>query len=219
MTDTSTTTTPPPSTAEAAKDKAADVAASATQSVGEVADQAKDKAAEVAVTAADQLSSVVGTARQELRSKAADEASNLGQRLEEIAEELRAMGQASTEHGGIAANVVCGVADQVDRSARRLSEGDLESAVEDVKRFARNRPGTFLLGAVGAGFAVGRLLRHADLKEVGQAAKPQQDEPTGSSNGLSNGYTTPSLERPAVPASAAPAPAAPATPTPGEGLS
>jgi hypothetical protein len=210
MTDTRTSNPPPStgekSTAEQAKEKAADVAASATQSAGEVAGEAKDKAAEVAVTAADQLGSVVGTARQELRSKAADEASNLGRRLEEIAEELRAMGTASSEHGGVAANLVTGVADQVDRSARRLSEGDLDAALEDVKRFARNRPGTFLLGAMGAGFAVGRLLRHADLKEVGQAAKPQSDTSNGSGNGLSNGYTSPSLPAPsAIPESAAPA--------------
>lgn len=50
------------------------------------------------------------------------------------------MSQASSEHSGVAANLVSGVADQVDRGARRLAEGDLERALDDVKRVARNRP-------------------------------------------------------------------------------
>ena len=69
-----------------------------------------------------------------------------------------------------------------------------------LKRFARNRPGTFLLGGVGAGFAVGRLLRHADLKEIGHAAKPVGDD--GSSEalaGLSNGYGSAELASPSSP--------------------
>ena len=107
------------------------------------------------------------------------------------------MGQASAEHGGVAATAVCGVADQVDRGARRLSEGDLDTALDDVKRFARNRPGTFLLGAVGAGFAVGRLLRHADLKEIGHAAKPAGDDGSPDDlTGLANGHSAAELASP-----------------------
>ena len=149
--------------------------ASAKQSAGQVTGEAREQAAEVMSSATDQLGQVMGTAREELRNRASAEATNLGQRLGELAVELRAMGLASAERGGVAATAVCGVADQVDRGARRLSQGDLDTAVDDLKRFARNRPGTFLLGAVGAGFAVGRLLRHADLKEIGHAAQPADD--------------------------------------------
>ena len=218
MTDTSTRTEA--STAEAAKEKAAEVAASAKHNAGQVTNQAREQAAEVMSSATDQLGQVAGTAREELRNRASAEATNLGQRLGEIAEELRAMGQASAEHGGVAATAVCGVADQVDRGARRLSEGDLDTALNDLKRFARNRPGTFLLGAVGAGFAVGRLLRHADLKEIGHTAKPAGDD--GSSEaGLSNGYGSAELASPSSPEPGAaassvppPQPAQPAQPLP-----
>ena len=212
MTDTTTTNptapAPPPKT-EQAKQKATEVASAAGRSAAEVADQAKGQAAEVAATAADQVAHVVGSARDELRNRASTEAANLGDRLSEIAEELRAMRQASAEHSGVAASLVGGIADQVDRGARRLADGDLEAALEDIKRVARNRPGTFLAGAVGMGFLVGRLLRHTDLKEVGQAVKPTPaaDAPTTeTTNGFGNGYTA------ELPAS--PAPDAMATPPP-----
>jgi hypothetical protein len=197
MTDTSTRTEA--STAEAAKEKAAEVAASAKHNAGQVTDQAREQAAEVMSSATDQLGQIAVTAREELRNRASAEATNLGQRLGEIAEELRAMGQASAEHGGVAATAVCGVAEQVDRGARRLSDGDLDTALDDLKRFARNRPGTFLLGAVGAGFAVGRLLRHADLKEIGHAAKPAGDDGSSDVAGLSNGYGSAELASPSSP--------------------
>ncbi len=217
MTDTTTTNptapAPPPKT-EQAKQKATEVVSSAGRSASEVADQAKGQATEVAATAVDQVAHVMGTARDELRNRASTEAANLGDRLSEIAEELRAMRQASAEHSGVAASLVGGIADQVDRGARRLADGHLESALEDIKRVARNRPGTFLVGAMGLGVLVGRLLRHTDLKEVGQAVRPApaaEEAPSmGTTNGFGNGYTT------ELPAS--PAPDAMATPpAPGTG--
>lgn len=214
MTDTTTTTSTPPPKTEQAKQKATEVASSAGQSAAEVADQAKGQAAEVAVTAVDQVAQVVGTARDELRNRASTEAANFGDRLGQVAEELRAMSQASSANGGVAANLVGGVADQVDKGARRLADGDLESALEDVKRVARNRPGTFLIGAVGMGFLVGRLLRHADLKEIGQAVKPGSSD-AGTGNGLSNGHTAElQSSAPAPMARPAPAPAPMAAPAP-----
>ena len=227
MTDTTTTSTPPPRT-EQAKHKAAEVASSAGQSAVAVADQATAQAVGVAGTAVDQVAKVVGTARDELRDRASTEAENLAERLGQVAEELRAMSQASSENGGIAHNLVSGAADQVDKGARRLAEGDLERAMEDVKRVARNRPGTFLIGAVGAGFLVGRLVRHADLKEIGQAVKPDSPD-SAMSNGTDNGHSAElpasfaptASSTPAPMASPAPAPmtkpAPTATPAPGPG--
>jgi len=189
MSETTTTSIPPSGTAheagttDQAKQKAAEVASSARESAGQVVDQAREQAGVVASETADQIGQVVGTVRQELRARASDEATNLGDRLGEVAAELRAMSQASSEHGGTAAGLVSGVAAQVDRSARRLRDGDLDTTLEDVKWLARNRPGAFLLGALGAGFVVGRLLRQADLKEIGQAANPSTDDGS-TANGL-----------------------------------
>lgn len=167
------------SKAEEAKEGAAEVASGAQEKAGQVVEQAKGEAANVASAAGEKASQLVGTARQELRDRATSEASNAGDKLKSIAEELRAMGKTSEEQGGMTASLVSQLADKVETGAQRLSDGDLDAVVTDVKRFARNRPGAFLLGAAGAGFIVGRILRTADLQEVKQAVTPSggQDEP------------------------------------------
>ena len=43
--------------------------------------------------------------------------------------------------------------------ASRLEDRGIEGVVDDVARFARRRPGVFLLAAAGAGFVVGRFVR------------------------------------------------------------
>ena len=126
------------------------------------------------------------------------------------------MSRASSENGGVTSGLVGNLADQVDKGAQRLSDGDLDQVMEDVKRFARNRPGAFLFGAAGAGFLVGRLLRSADLKEVGQAVKPSSGDDTSQ---LGNGSATtqatiPSATPPTSPASPPPTAMGSATPSP-----
>jgi ClpP class serine protease len=151
---------------------------------GEVVDQAKEQVREVAGAAADRASGLVDEARHELRTRAQDQASNLADGLGRLADELRAMAQAPSDGVGIAHKVAEQAADQTSRVAERLRAGDLDTMLNEVRRFGRNRPGTFLLVALGSGIAVGRLLRNADLKRVAQAAQsdtsnghPALDEP------------------------------------------
>ena len=220
---TDTQTREPTTKTDEAKQAASNVAGEAGDKAGQVVGQAKDQAAQVASSAADKAGDVLSTTRQELRDKASQEAGNLGGRLSSVAEELRSMGRTSEESGGVTAGVVSSLADTVDRSAQRLSNGDLDQVVDDVKRYARNNPGLFLLGAAGAGFAIGRLLRAADLKQVGQAAKPDQQQDQGQ-QGLGTGASSLPAPNPgSTPAPAAgatsipstsPVPDAPATPPP-----
>jgi hypothetical protein len=156
---------------------------------------------------------VVGTARDELRQRAAGEAETAGKRLHAVADELRAMSRASSDNGGTVAPIVGDLAERVDRSAQRLADGDVDQVIEDVKRFARNRPGTFLLGAVGAGFVVGRLLRSADLARVKESAKPSsgQEQPS-----LGNGLASQLASAPASPPPTAIGSPTPSIPPPPE---
>jgi hypothetical protein len=64
------------------------------------------------------------------------------------------------------------LADTVSGAASRIGDGGYQGAIDDVKRFARNRPGMFLLGALGAGFVVGRMVKSVDTGSLLQAAKP-----------------------------------------------
>ena len=166
-----------------AKEAASNVAGQAATKAGNVADEAKAQAGELAGTAAQKASDVVGTARDELRQRATSEAESVGQRLHAVADELRAMSRASTDNGGTVAPIVGDLAERVDHGAQRLANGDVDQVLEDVKRFARNRPGTFLLGAAGAGFVVGRLLRSVDLNEVKEAVTSSSEGQSSVGNG------------------------------------
>jgi hypothetical protein len=149
-------------------------------------DQAKETAKAVAQTTAGEAKSVVGEAKEsardlvgdartQLRSQADDQAQRLAGTLRSFSSELSAMSQAPQAQG-TAAEMARQAADHTQQLAQRLEQGGVDRAVADAKRFARTRPGTFLLGAMGAGFVVGRLIKNADTQALASAAKPTSDE-------------------------------------------
>jgi hypothetical protein len=73
------------------------------------------------------------------------------------------------QQDGVAAQVVQQVAGQARGLAAHLDDREPTELLEDVRRFARRRPGTFLLGALAAGIVVGRVTR---------GAKAAQDQPS-----------------------------------------
>ena len=60
---------------------------------------------------------------------------------------------------GLAADLAQEVADRARSLSRHLDQREPGELLDDVRRFARQRPGTFLLGALAAGVIAGRLLR------------------------------------------------------------
>ena len=192
MTD-SYTSTPPepvgPPSEESASDKAGaaasavqdgvgQVASSAQQKAGDVKNKATGEAKSVVSDARDQASQVVGTARTQLRSQAADQTDRLAETLSQVGRQLSQMADGADDPESGVTRLVRGAADQADSTARRLTDGGLDTLVGDVTRVARNRPALFLIGSVAAGFAVGRLARHLDLGELGQSAK-EAAQPAG----------------------------------------
>src|SRR4029079_19197388 len=63
-------------------------------------------------------------------------------------------------------------ASKVNQVAQRVQQRGFDGVVQDVERFARRRPGVFLLGAAAAGAVVGRVLRgaKADSQSNGSAS-------------------------------------------------
>ena len=57
------------------------------------------------------------------------------------------------------------------RGGTRLRDSGLQDTVDEVKQFARRRPGMFLLASLGAGMVIGRLGRSVDLHAVAQTAQ------------------------------------------------
>lgn len=181
-------------TTQEAKRAAGDVAEHGKQKGGEVADSARAEARSVASDAKDHAADVLGTARSELRTQAAEQAKTVSATLSDIGRQLGDMADGSNEPEAQVAQLARSAADSLSQRAERIDEGGLDGVIDDVKRFARNRPGAFLLGSIAAGFAIGRLAKHADLQQAGQHAKGELDteslKPDMSSDSTSSGSDT-----------------------------
>jgi hypothetical protein len=186
--------------AASAKDEAANVASTAKGEAANVASTAVDEAKQVGAQATDHAKQVLGDARQQLRAKAQEESHRLAGTIADVGQQLRTMANAGDE--GLAKDLVAQAADRAHQVSQQLREGGLDRTLEDAKRLARNRPGTFLLGAAAAGFIAARVARLADTSALKDAATPSQN-----GNGqhvLASGSTTPPSGAPSVPAAPAP---------------
>jgi hypothetical protein len=146
----------------------------------------KDRAASVAGTSVDEATSVVkdakghlqdlvGQSRSELATHADEQARRLASAFTEAADEITGMAQGRAPAPGIIADVTSELGSGIARLGHDLDERGLDGALREVKDFARRRPGVFLLAALGAGVACGRLLRNDDTHALMQAAKPTTD--------------------------------------------
>ena len=121
--------------------------------------EAKDQARSVVSEAKDQVSGLVGKARDELRTQTADRSQQAAGGLRTLSDQLQALGEGRPGDAGPLAGYVADARQQVASFASRLEDRGIEGVVDDVARFARRRPGMFMLAAAGAGFVVGRLVR------------------------------------------------------------
>ena len=71
---------------------------------------------------------------------------------------------------GAAADLIRQATDRTQQMAQSL-ERDPDELLDDLRRFARRRPGVFLAGAVGLGFLTGRFLRAINTSSLVDAAK------------------------------------------------
>jgi hypothetical protein len=71
------------------------------------------------------------------------------------------------------------MSDRARQVGARLDGREPQELLDDVRGFARRRPGTFLLGSLAAGVLVGRLLRGAKDAGGSSGAERRLDEGTG----------------------------------------
>ena len=160
MTDQSTRTSsagdPPDGTTDQAKHQASAVAETGKQQAGEVVNEAKA-----------QTSQLFDEARGRARDRADTQLSQLAGALDEVSGELEQMadGSENAESSYLTALARDGSKTAASLS-RRLDEGGLDGALDDVRRFARQRPVAFLAGALGVGLLLGRVTRNADLGKI-----------------------------------------------------
>lgn len=187
---------------DAARGAAADIAGSAqgaaTQVAGTAADQAKDVLAEAQTQARD----LMGEGRHQLHEQARTTQKAAASSLSSLSDELRQMADNGGQ-SGTATEAARQIADRTGSLASWLDQREPGDALEEIRRFARRRPGMFLLGAALAGVAAGRLTRGAVAAAHNDASTP------------STGQARPATVPPAAPPGwAAEFDEAPVTPVP-----
>jgi hypothetical protein len=148
------------STTDAAKEQAQNVKDTTAQATQQVADTAKQQAAQVAGDAKQQAQNLASQAKNEVSSQVTSQRDRAADTLRSLGEEFRGMADSSSQ-SGLGATLARQGADLAQQAADFLSEREPSQLVDEVRSFARKRPGGFLVGAALAGAVVGRLSRGA----------------------------------------------------------
>ena len=154
---TATTRTTTSSTGEVAKDEARNVGQTAAQAGSQVASTAADQAKEVAHETKQQAQDLLQQGRHQLRQQAVGQKQKAAEGLQGLASQLRGMVQGNEPAPGPARDLLEQATDKVEDFARWLQNREPADLLDEVRSFARRRPGTFLLGAALAGVVAGRL--------------------------------------------------------------
>jgi hypothetical protein len=171
-----------PAKSEVAQNEAAEVTHQAAESAQNVAGTAKAEVANVASEVKTNARDLLQQAKYDLTEQAGAQQQKVAEGLRSVSTELQSMAAAS-EQPGVATDLVRQAAERSSAVASWLDGRDPGSLLTEVKSFARQRPGTFLLLAAGAGVLAGRLSRSLS------AGAPEPTHPVA-------GGTTPATRAP-----------------------
>ncbi|MET1087898.1 MAG: hypothetical protein ABWY04_12395, partial [Arthrobacter sp.] len=144
--------------AEAAKEEASKVAGHAATAAQGVAHTAKEEVANVASEAKSSAQDLLAQAKSGLTSQAGTQQQKAAEGIRTISSQLQSMASAPDQQG-VASDLIRQAAQRSESVASWLENKQPGDLLGEVQRFARNRPGTFLLLAAGAGVLAGRLTR------------------------------------------------------------
>ncbi|MEV4537503.1 hypothetical protein AB0J82_27370 [Asanoa sp. NPDC049518] len=174
MTDTATSWSPSDgqeSTTDKAKTEAKEVSRTAVAAGGDVAQTAKDQGRQVAHETARQARDLYGTTRTQLRDQASAQQKRAAGGIRSISDEIRSMAEQGGQSGP-ASDLARQASGRIADVADWIEAREPGQVVDEVKRFARRRPGAFLAGAAILGVLAGRLTRGvvADARDSDQGA-------------------------------------------------
>lgn len=147
------------STKDVAKEQAADVAGTAKDKAADVAGTAKEQASQVTAEAQRQAKDLLNQGRSEVQSQARQQTQRVAGTLHTLADELRGMAEGRNDAPGAASDLAREASDKIKLFASKLDDRDPSELLDEVRRFARRRPGAFLGIAAVAGVVAGRLTR------------------------------------------------------------
>lgn len=155
-----------------AEGQAAQVAQDATESGRRVAGTAAYQGRNVAEEGRRQVQELSRQVGQQVDEQSRMQKDKAASGLRSLADELT--GMAVYGHGGVAAELASNAASKAQDAAGWLDRHEPGQLVDEVRDFARRKPGTFLLGALAVGVVAGRLTRGAV-----DAARADDDETPG----------------------------------------
>jgi len=158
--------------ATAAAEAGGQVAGAGADGVRQVASEAASRAGEVTRQATEQTRDLVQQAQSQLREQAGSQAQRAAGGLRDVGQQVRALSEGRSDQAGVAADAARQLAEKIDELAGRLDERGFDGTVDDLRQFARQRPGLFLLGAAATGFAVTRLGRGLQVAQQAQSPSP-----------------------------------------------
>lgn len=155
------TDTPGQPQSDEAKREAVATKDTAQHQAGEAAQTAKAQTGEVVAEGKQQARNVLAEAKQVGVTRANEQTASAAGGLRQLQEQADALANGRAEETGALGEYARQLADAAGRYADRVDELGFEGIVRETSRYARRRPGAFLLMAAGAGLAAGRLGRGA----------------------------------------------------------
>jgi len=146
------------STKDVAKQEAGQVKDTAVDAGRNVAGTAKEEAAGVASEAKAQAADLVGTVTSEVRSQISGQQQRLAGGLHSVASQLGEMAS-QAEGSGPGTQLAQEASRRIGAVGHWFESREPADVLDEVRDFARRRPGLFLGGAALAGLIVGRLTR------------------------------------------------------------
>lgn len=168
------------STTDAAKEHAAQVGSTAKQAGTQVAGTAKDQAAQVATETKTQARNLMNETKTQVQQQAGQQKEKAAGGLRSLSDELRSLasGDAQPGQSGMVTDYAHQAADKMQELASLIENKEPGELIEDLRSFARRKPGMFLIGAATAGILAGRLTRGAV-----DAKRSESDSATSYDNG------------------------------------
>jgi hypothetical protein len=164
------------STKDVAVDEAKNVGQTAAQAGTQVASTAADQAKEVVQETQRQAQDLLEQGRAQLKEQTVSQQQKAAQGLSSLASELRGLADGSSSGApGPARDLLQQASGLVENFATTLQNREPGELLDEVRNFARRKPGLFLLGAAAAGVLAGRLTSgvkaaHADSGPSGNGS-------------------------------------------------
>ena len=149
------------STTDTAKDQATQVGQTAKESGQKVAGTAAEQGKHVLHEGKQQVRNLTREAAQQAHEQTKAQKDKASSGLRTLADELDGMVNGQGGESGLATDLAQQASSKANELASWLDRRQPGELLDEVRRLARRKPGTFLLGALAAGVVAGRLTRGA----------------------------------------------------------